>query len=141
VGVCRIDWALFKEKEMSESKTLSVLEQTLVDTINATKSGISQGIDFAQQQIPEVVQQLLMWKMAQALIWLVTCLALIILCVYLTIKAFKGKDDGMQGVSLALSIFVGVPSVIGFIIALSQVIKIWTAPKLYLLEYVADLIR
>jgi hypothetical protein len=121
---------------MSE-KTLSILEQTLVDTINASKAGIEKGIDFAQAQIPDVVQQLLVWKLTAALVMTAVCILVIIGCL-LAIKKWFEQSEG--AIIVPTCIIIPFAFLIGLYSALDA-IKIYLAPKLYLLEYVADILR
>jgi hypothetical protein len=124
---------------MSEQKTLSVLEQTLVDAINSTKEGISKGIDFASEQLPEVIEQLIMWKMAEAIVWIViTFIALVVI-----VKIAKSKWDDCYSKfdAIGISMLLGIMPLIIFLVNVTELIKLIVAPKVYLLEYVSKLIN
>lgn len=145
------------------SKELSALEQVLVTTIqkastttgevyDATKGVTIKAVDFASQQIPDVIHQLLLWKMWEnVVIWTVS-LGVIWLFFRLN-KWFLARE---AAANLAkeyydhvphsmFMIFGGVSMVLGgatsAVIALLTIIKIIVAPKLYVLEYAAGLLK
>lgn len=139
------------------SKEPSQLEQVLIDAIqkatavtgeaiDGAKKVTGQAIDFASAQIPDVIHQLLMWKMAEAVVWIVMCL----LVAYIIIKAWTpiykySIDDRDNTAIIMYSSFVcgigGFCVVFVFICNLLTLIQIWLAPKLYLIEYVASIIK
>lgn len=123
-------------------KTLTVLEQTLVDTINTTKAGVSQGLDFAQKQIPDVIEQLLMWKFTESLISFIMGISLLLGSVWSMIYAFKKFKSGNWDLEASpLGMILILPFLISFVYIDLTWLKIWIAPKLFLLEYVAKLIK
>lgn len=122
---------------MSEQKALSVLEQTLVDTINSTKEGITQGIDFASKQIPDVIEQLLKWKMVEASVYMVGGVILILTAIYVYRKFLKESD----GAIVVLSLPLGVGGIVCFTKNILTILQITVAPKIYLIEYVSHLVK
>ena len=140
------------------SKTLSPLEQVLVDTIqkasnvtgevyDAAKGVTTRAIDFASEQIPDVIHQLLVWKLAESLAYVVLGLSIILLFFWTRsrVKAYVEADDGDKEIVLLYTVFCGGLSFsIGGIFMfynLLDVIKIWFAPKIFLIEYAADLLK
>ena len=122
---------------MSEQKALSVLEQTLVDTINSTKEGITQGIDFASKQIPDVIEQLLKWKLVEASVFMVSGVILILTAIYVYRKFLKDSD----GAIVVLSIPLALGGIVCFINNILIMFQIIVAPKIYLIEYVSHLVK
>ena len=128
-------------------KELNHLEQVLVDTIQKATELTGNVIDFATAQIPDVIHQLLMWKLAESGARIVVCL--IIIWVFFVIRkhikeAVKGTlDEDVGPVIYAIlgGIFlVAVPALL-IIGSVMRILKIWIAPKLYLLEYAATLVK
>lgn len=130
------------------SKDLSVLEQTLVDTINkasvvggeiydGAKAVTEKSVDFAMQQIPDVVHQLLLWNMTSAIIWCLVSVIIIIISLIITKKCWESTG----GEICILTAFpIGILTAV-FLYNLMKAVKIYIAPKLYLLEYVANLVK
>ena len=134
---------------MSE-KSLSILEQTLVDTINATKQGITAGIDFASNQIPDVIQQLLMWKLAENILFAFVFVLCIIFYLVVMTKAWniyqaKSERERNEGFLVLFGAFGGVflfiMPAIALVVHLKEILQITIAPKIYLIEYVSNLIK
>ncbi len=140
------------------AKELNALEQVLVDTIqkatavtgeaiDGVKGVTGKAIDFASAQIPDVIHQLLVWKMAESVVYTIVSLAVIwlffVLRKRILIAAKESYDDDM--VMFMYYLFGGVFLVlIPALIAVENilcVLKIWLAPKLYLIEYVANLVK
>lgn len=103
--------------------------------------------DFLAEQVPEVVTQLLVWHAVESAITFFLGLALVLVwLLYLVpfiIRAIKGNDEDAQVVAIFVGILGGIPSLIVIPIFLSDIVwlKIWVAPKLYLLEYAASLVK
>lgn len=140
------------------AKELNALEQVLVDTIqkatavtgeaiDGMKGVTGKAIDFASAQIPDVIHQLLLWKIAEAAVYLIaSCLAVWLFFVLRKrFKEFvKGSYDEAMGWAffyvLGGGLLIVVP-VMEIIASTLLILKIWLAPKLYLIEYVAKLIN
>lgn len=140
------------------AKELNALEQVLVDTIqkatavtgeaiDGVKSVTGKAIDFASTQIPDVIHQLLLWKMAEATVYIIaSCIAIWIF--FILRKRFaayiKGSFDEDMGWAffyvIAGMVLIAVP-VLHIITYTLVILKIWLAPKLYLIEYVAKLVK
>lgn len=101
-----------------------------------------QGMEFAEAQIPDVIEQLLIWKMATSAAWMAlsifTFLASVALGIFLIRIARKDNDSEWASLG-ALVLLVGF----GISIALADTdwLQIWLAPKVYLLEYAASLAK
>lgn len=132
------------------------LENTANEALRAIIDNAAAAKDFILAELPEVVQQLLMWKVAESLIWCI--MGIIYAGIFLTIfikgwryivKAFK---DGSfeHGGYLCENNLEPVPWIITvsslFPLAFSPLffdlawLQIWIAPKVYLLEYAAKLL-
>lgn len=101
-----------------------------------------QGMEFAEAQIPDVIEQLLVWKMAVSAAWMTlsifTFLASTVLVIFLFRIAREDSDSELASLG-ALVLLVGFGLSIAF--ADTDWIQIWLAPKVYLLEYAASLAK
>ena len=128
------------------------LNQVLLETIQQVKGGIGKGVDFAVEQAPEVCSQLLAWKLAEAIMIIVSMTLLLASAVWLTWKYRKplkklSWDDTIDMIDpgFMLPLFVWLFLFIAFVVtvprAVRDVAKITFAPKIYLIEYAAKLIK
>lgn len=126
------------------------LQKALLAILNKTVSAAEAGMSFLQKELPEVIQQLLMWKAIESAVFFLTFAALTFFCVTMAIKLFKAArsyapknsyDDadgyyfGVFGLSLVSALFL--------LLALANLswLKIILAPKLYLIEFAASLAK
>lgn len=116
------------------------LQQALAAILNKTTSAVQNGVSFLQGQLPDVIQQLLMWKLVESLVWFVVLLVLCISMALLTRWIIKHKNvDEIWGLA--------IPTVTGFVLsgigALSHNawLMILIAPKVYLIQFAASLAK
>ncbi len=109
-------------------------EQVLATLLERAVQGIEEAVAFSQAQIPDVVEQLLVWEMVHSAILM--CIGIVIL-VFSSAAFFRSSeyDGGMKIASISLM-------ALGFFMAISSLdwLQILIAPKLYLLEYAAKLV-
>lgn len=141
----------------------------LVDLLKKASDGIDSAIAFSHAQIPDVVHQLLVWNMVDSLIKTLIAISTIPLVIWFMKKQCKkveiGKldnegrswdngqpkykptmiwesDGRLSGFVLPLvAVFILWFSFIISVVANMTWLKIWLAPKLYLIEYAASLIK
>jgi hypothetical protein len=122
------------------------MNDTLQNTVNEVLQGaISQatkGAEFLKEQIPDILQQLLAWKLAEASIKTAVGLVGIALTVWAGKHLWRWvrkEDSGYE----PMMVFLGLPLVPSFILASNffDAVKILVAPKVWLLEYAAELVR
>lgn len=134
------------------------MDQALISLIEKSVSAVEEGVTFLSQEIPDVARQLLMWEMVYSLIYFFFGMLLFILPL-LAIKKWGGKgqligegkyretlthdDEGMFDADLVgLVIMVtGVSWVVALFLIELDWLKIVIAPKIYLIEYVTQLIK
>lgn len=141
-------------------------QQVLADMLERAMSGVDAAVEFSQAQIPDVVEQLLIWHMVESLL---SCLAAVCvaLCSFFLFRkgvasqkaareAYKNGEKWTrfrESSSLtshaydikASGVFFYVPASLiaiasPFFISTTW-LKILIAPKLYLLEYAASLVK
>lgn len=131
----------------------------LLELLKKATEGIDAAISFSQAQIPDVVRQLLLWNLVDSLIITVIAIASIPLVVWLIKRQWARVpnvlDSGRYIPTLVwdkrgeinpavLIVFVfGAFWAVWVIRVLSNLtwLKIWLAPKLYLIEYAASLMK
>ncbi|HID4155252.1 TPA: hypothetical protein ACXE9L_000790 [Citrobacter koseri] len=141
----------------------------LIELLQKAANGIDAAVSFSQAQIPDVVNQLLVWNMVHSLIMTLIAISTIPLifwfvkrqCQKVEIGKFgnegyswdrgnpkysptmvwdsKGELSFLIAPGAAMLCFWGL-WVIAVVTKMTW-LKIWLAPKLYLLEYAASLIK
>lgn len=131
-------------------------QKVLSDLLSRAVNGVDTAVSFSQAQIPEVIHQLLMWKIVSNI--LLQLLGFLTVAVTIALWRFAKKErkegaawtkfrqdssitsipyDLLSSAAMLLPLSVGIFMVIaGF-----EWLKIWIAPKLFLLEYAASLIK
>lgn len=132
----------------------------LVELLQKASNGIDAAVSFSQAQIPDVVHQLLIWSFVHSALFQVTGLLLLIAAIKLPNFARTARNNGERWTSFdgrpndghfissvyydICTVFVPIfGSIMGvLIIAFNfEWLKIWLAPKLFLIEYAASLVK
>lgn len=114
------------------AKFLTELGSTLKDTK-----------DFSIEQLPLIAKEIITYNLAESIMGIVLCLGGVGLSVYFWKKIQKYLSDSNDD-SSPLFILPGVGALgcsIGVVVNLTNVIFIYFAPRVFLLEYVAHLLR
>lgn len=120
------------------------LQTALAEMLGKANAGIDAGATFLQAQLPDVIQQLLVWKaVVSGLLCLLSVVALIGITVAI-IKVLRNQEY-WDGCDMPPAVLVaGFMSILYFIPAAVWNIdwlQIWLAPKIYLIEYAASLAK
>jgi hypothetical protein len=140
------------------------LQLAVSDILTKSMSALDQGAEFMAGEIPEVIEQLLMWKAFESLSVTVMLISFsmlsIFICTKLRAKAFSDFDSGeswatnqygsekhiSSDADFVASLVWWVPAIATIPIFVNLFsapswLQIWIAPKLYLLEYAASIIK
>ncbi len=112
---------------------------------------IQSGKEFLLTQAPDVIQQLVTWKRVELSLYViigVLCLLSVRRLFKNFVMSVKSLEDSDTGINVAkmignLFVIVGV-LLLGFILTLvnvSDCLKVWFAPKIYLIEYLSSLLK
>lgn len=116
--------------------------EVLVKMIDITVQSMSDVIEFSKQQIPEVIHQLLMWKATYAGVWMLIGVFLLTLAVIYGKKANGWiRTDSNNIPAHLLTVLLFTVGSYQFIDNLLIILQIWIAPKIYLIEYAASLVK
>lgn len=122
-------------------------QQALAQLLERAVSGIDATVAFSQAQIPDVVEQLLVWHTVHSLVWCAAAvITLLPVCIYWPWAASLWRRDRIcDHESFWLLIFGSIGTVVLLFLSLVffdlSWLKIMLAPKLYLLEYAAELVK
>ncbi|HIF3244776.1 TPA: hypothetical protein ACXZU9_005049 [Salmonella enterica] len=141
----------------------------LVELLQKASNGIDAAVSFSQAQIPDVVHQLLLWNMVDSLIKTLIAILTIPLVLWFMKKQCQRVEIGKIGnegyswergnpkyrqtmvldskgeINFLILPLAGVLIMWGIFIINTVTnmvwLKIWLAPKLYLIEYAASLVK
>jgi hypothetical protein len=124
-------------------------EKTLIDLVEKTKAGVEKGVDFAMQEAPKFIEELLKWKFYESLLAVVAAvLAFAILTtLYIVVyRKMKDADEESRIITRVLStlIFLAVSCAVIFPTAFRNtktMVEIKVAPRVYLVDYAASLMK
>lgn len=120
------------------------LNIALAELIAQATSGISQSVDFLQAELPDVIVQLLVWHAAYSAIMCAVGLAGVILLPMFGVWIFRKLvrddewNDHPEVIGIAILFFPFTMAVAALNLTW---LKIWIAPKVWLIEYAAALLK
>ncbi len=125
-------------------ETLDYLNRQLIEAIEFAKATGTNAVSFVKEQAPDVVNQLIKWEMTKTLTYSCLFFLGVIPSVYFLVKGIKilkknHSDEGFCCVlfSLIALSFMSFNSVSWFL----DFLKVYIAPKIWLLEYAAKLLK
>jgi hypothetical protein len=130
------------------------LQAALADIIGKTGEAVSDGVGFLKAELPGVIQQLLYWKMASSFLGMVITLAFSYAAFVFIRRGFRlaadfspkknsYDDDPRFWMRFWLTVVSAVLGMVSFVCVLNSFtwLKIWIAPKVYLIEYATSLAK
>ena len=131
------------------------MQDALAVLINKAVGGIDAASGFLQEQIPDVIHQLLVWKMCEALLSTGIFLGLSVLFSIILRLIYKKhlkeqskscceREDGWDVLLMGSGIFFFLFEIVTCIVVFSNIstaLQIWLAPKVWLIEYAARLVK
>jgi hypothetical protein len=128
------------------------LNTALATLIEQATTGIDASVSFLQAELPDVIYQLLLWHGVKSFIFF--AIGLSIWCLWggalLWRRSFVNKErNGADWDNDDIGDFVGISTISGLLVFFVTAIgflnltwlQIWIAPKVWLLEYAANLVK
>ena len=131
------------------------LQNALVQIIEKATTGIDASVSFLSSEMPDVIHQLIMWKTSYYSFYISLGLILVTFSILIASNIRKGSANregsfwwgGDYEIS-GIGFFGCVACVIGFLLGviilirdLTSIMQIAIAPKIWLLEYAAELVK
>lgn len=118
------------------------LQKALGELLSKANEGIDAASGFLVAELPDVIQQLLVWYTIENFIWFAMNIVLMFAAYKGMVKCKKLKDENSYDMWEIPMVLLGVLCVITPFISITYLVeslKIFIAPKLWLLEYAAKL--
>lgn len=118
---------------------MTKFDDALSNIINKAVQGMDSATSFLSSQVPDVIHQVLVWHAAQSGILLIACAA----CIWVILNKLKpylcneSNDAAFFG---TLCYLVSCFPIFGCIFCVLDIVEIWLAPKVWLIEYAASLV-
>jgi hypothetical protein len=118
------------------------LESKLVEVISSISDSVTQVKDFAVEQLPDVAQQYILFGM----VWEAIALAIFLILSACSIKIviWGIKNNAISDTGICAILFGGIGSIIFSLLSIAQiqqVLLVFLAPKLYLIQGLANLVK
>lgn len=126
------------------------LTKALLSFLEKATNTVQDGISFLSGQLPDIVQQLIVFNLVKEFLLLVAGLVVTLSCIvpiYFGVKYHKVHRDeytyeGIHWVLVGLyCIVAGIGGSITTINSLTKIVQLWLAPKIWLIEYAASLVK
>lgn len=128
------------------------LQDALSMIIQKSAEGLSAGVDFLSAQLPDVIRQLLLFNLAKSSAIFVVSFLAIVVYVSCILKLWawankKAKESPYDEPQLEAAMITALTAVIMTVVvttafsSASDVLELWLAPKVWLIEYAATLIK
>lgn len=116
-----------------------LLNTVLANAIQKATDSASAAMDWAMVQIPDLIQQLLTWNLIQSIMLAVIFAAFSAFGFWMLYQTTKEEYRGEGGFAV-VGFFMMVGCALPAVVQIFEAVKIWVAPKLWLLEYAVDLV-
>ena len=120
---------------------------TMNDYVNFLIQKIGEGGDFLKDQIPPLINEIILFERFVAILYFLISLGILLTSIYFINLIYKktlskkyGYEDYDVGITVLLC-FAGFASFVNSILSIYEVLKIFLAPKLYILEYLREFIK
>ena len=118
------------------------LQKALGELLNKANHGIDAASGFLAAELPDVIQQLLMWNIYHSVIWCLIYSICFSLCLWGSVKCIKFvAEEPEMTVACIFPVGGSIVFILCAIDEFSEALKIYISPKVWLLEYVASLTK
>ena len=117
-------------------------DKAIAAVLNRALEGANAAGDFLKEKLPDVLQQLLLWNIWKHSLVVALYLTVMVLSVLLIRKAWKENwDEAVAAFVTFVGIFACVIFSLIMISSLFELVQLLVAPKVWLLEYAANLLK
>ena len=130
-------------------ENLKTLEQSLVDILTKTIDGVEKGTEFLMAEFPDVISQLMLWHGVKNFIFFIMSIFFLLspFIFYFIVNKIRKRcelewdDEGPYYMCLVAGLVSVITIATGFFLINLTWLQIWLAPKVWLIEYAASLVK
>lgn len=118
-------------------------KKLLHDYLTKILEGAERGADFVMEQAPEVAKEIVAYGRAVETAYVVGFLLAVLIPIAIAPWAIR-KLRQIDNEAAGFAAFLMIPALLGTLSlfqCLSEFMKVWFAPRLYLIEYIKDLVK
>lgn len=123
------------------------MKEELLKNLSGILDYVKQGADFIKEQAPLFIQEFITYKMWTYSFWIIMSIVVSIICVFVFKKSHKRFEDSssyeaeqyfmLMGVSLLIIGAMLIP----FCYCTTELIKLYFAPRYFLMEHLLSLVK
>jgi hypothetical protein len=120
------------------------LQGALTEALNRAIEGAASASQFLLSETPDAIKELLAWKLAESLLINVVAISAVLFVIYAVYRAchvIVGEDGVYDHPEVMLLGFAAFPIALALMQLNLDWLQIWIAPKIYLIEYAAGLVK
>lgn len=125
------------------------LQTAVVALIEKSLAAVDTTTTFLVAEIPDVVQQLLMWHMVKSAVYMLVGIALLVAISAYWVAWYRAAKRDSEGFESSGAFIGGIVGTVGSALLLPASViymditwlQIWIAPKVWLIEYAARLVK
>jgi len=119
------------------------LQTELLKIVTNINNGVESAWGFLTEQTPEIIQQLLIWYLVDSALGLGIAISIAIAVRFIFLKYVKSEKSTDEGrcIGCIVSWVCVFCCFIWGICCLSSIVKLWIAPKVWLLEYITAMVK
>ena len=118
------------------------LENKLVEAITDITANLAQAKSFVLSELPDVLQQYLLFNTIKSCGYTVLGLVLVVACIYSIYKVIKTQEEHVETVGIILSLAsVTILGGVMFCTNFVETIQLLIAPKVWLLENLSHILK
>jgi len=127
---------------MQEDQIKDQLLGNLNSILTFVQSTGTQALDFAKQQTPLLIQEIIKYNLALHTFLLIMFSVFFAIAVYVTRYGFKYQDTREGGVPcLMIGACASIFTFVGVAVNTVTLLKIYYAPRLFMIQYIMELIH
>lgn len=117
------------------------LQKQLAQVISSIVTSVGEVKDFSVAQLPDIAQQYINYGIVSSAVWVVLCTIIAAVSIKVLIFSFKKLNEPYDnGAYIAVAIFSFFVSTIFFLVNLHDLILVLTAPKVWFILKIKELL-
>lgn len=113
----------------------------MVEMVQLAKHSGTNAVEFIQTQAPDLARQIILFETFSNIVWIILSAVAMVAIFFLTKKAIKEDWDALPVIVALVDVIGGTLCIISFLGSVYSLLMVTLAPKVFLLQYIANLFR